>query len=149
LTHILGYCELWLEDAETYFLDSFLDDLRTVHELGQLMLARLDEIVHLLERARTANLDRSANAPETVPRPRAAHAEKRSETGAVLVVDDDAYNRDLLSRLLRRDGHTVFCAADVQQAMAMMASQFFDLILLDIHMPDSDGVQALAALKAD
>jgi class 3 adenylate cyclase len=149
LTHILGYCELWLEDAATFFLDSFLADLRTVHELGQLMLARLDEIVRLLERAGTTNLDPSAEVSEAVSRPQAARAEKRGETGAILVVDDDAYNRDLLSRFLRRDGHTVFCAVDARQAMAMIASQLFDLILLDIHMPDSDGVQVLAALKAD
>jgi adenylate cyclase len=140
LTHILGYCELWLEDAEKFFLDGFLDDLRELHELGQQMLARLDEIVRLLEHTGRGGFDREVAR---------GGAGKRGETGAILVVDDDEYNRDLLSRLLRREGHTVACAADARQAMALIASQLFDLILLDVRMPDSDGVQTLAAIKAD
>ncbi|HEY7315697.1 MAG TPA: adenylate/guanylate cyclase domain-containing protein, partial [Gemmataceae bacterium] len=147
LTHILGYCELWLEDAETFFLDSFVADLREVHELGRRMLVRSDEIGRLLENTRSANLD--ASAAMTDARTRESRSEKGGETGAVLVVDDDPYNRDLLGRLLRREGHTVACAAGARQARTMIASQLFDLILLDIHMPDGDGVETLAALKAD
>jgi adenylate cyclase len=144
LTHILGYCELWLQDAETFFLDGFLDDLRELHELGQQMLVRLDEIVLSLERGSCARLERETEPAFALPSPR-----PNEETGAILVVDDDAYNRDLLSRLLRRDGHTVACAADADQAMNLIASHLFDLILLDIHLPDRDGVEALTAIKAD
>jgi class 3 adenylate cyclase len=148
LTHIIGYCELWLHDAEAIFLDGFLADLREVHDLGQRMLARLDEIVHLLERADRAEADLDLDLGSAAT-PREPRSDKAAETGAVLVVDDDANNRDLLCRFLRREGHTVACAADAVQAMGLIASQLFDLILLDIHMPDSDGVQTLAAIKAD
>jgi class 3 adenylate cyclase len=64
-------------------------------------------------------------------------------------VDDDPHNRDLLSRWLHREGHTTACAANTRQAMNLLAAQRFDLILLDIHMPDGDGVRMLEALKAD
>lgn len=144
LTHVIGYCELWLRDAEAFFLDGFLDDLREVHHLGQQMLARLDEIVHLLERSSSAI---EAEAAPTLP-PR-ENDDKHAETGAILVVDDDPYNSDLLCRFLRREGHTVACAGDARQAMGLIASQLFDLILLDIQLPDDDGVQTLARLKAD
>ena len=149
LTHILGYCELWLEDAETFFLDGFVEDLRELHELGQRMLTRLDEIVRLLEYPGRGNLHRDAEPAPLTRRPRANTADPCNETGAILIVDDDDCNRDLLSRLLRREGHTVACAANARQAMTRIASQLFDLILLDIRMPDSDGVQTLAAIKAD
>jgi class 3 adenylate cyclase/CheY-like chemotaxis protein len=149
LTHIIGYCELWLGDAEAFFLDSFLTDLRDLHGLGKQMLTRLDEIVRLVERGGDTDSTRDAEPVESMPRPCGARPSKRGETGAVLVVDDNAHNRDLLSRFLRREGHTVSCAADARQAMTMIASQLFDLILLDILMPDSDGVQTLAQIKAD
>jgi adenylate cyclase len=144
LTHILGYCELWLHDAETFFLDGFLDDLGELHQLGQQMLAGLDETVVRLERGCGDEWPREGEQIFPPPQPRPS-----GETGAILVVDDDACNRDLLSRLLRRDGHTVACAADAEQAMSLIASQLFDLILLDLHLPDRDGVETLTAIKAD
>lgn len=143
LTHILGYCELWLHDAETFFLDGFLDDLRDLHDLGQQLLVRLEEILLLLERGGA----RWEREPETAYK--TAQPRPSAETGAILIVDDDAYNRDLLSRLLRREGHTVSCAVDAEQAMSLIASHLFDLILLDIHLPDRNGVELLAAIKAD
>jgi class 3 adenylate cyclase len=149
LTHVIGYCELWLADAETFFLDSFLGDLRELHDLGKQMLARLDEIVRLFERTGDADIMPAEQTTLPAPTPSEGQADKRGETGAVLVVDDDPLNRDLLSRLLRREGHTVSCAADARQAMSMIATQLFDLILLDILMPDGDGVETLAAIKAD
>ncbi len=57
LTHIIGYCELWLEDAEKCFLDSFVADLREIHNLGKQTLALLDEIVRLVERTGEAALE--------------------------------------------------------------------------------------------
>ncbi|HTU17033.1 MAG TPA: adenylate/guanylate cyclase domain-containing protein [Gemmataceae bacterium] len=148
LTHILGYCELWLEDAETFFLEGFVEDLHELHELGQRMLTHLDEIVRLLEYRGEGSLGREKTPAHPARRPPNA-TDKRGETGAILIVDDDDYNRDLLSRLLRREGHTVACATNAREAMTRIASQLFDLILLDVRMPDSDGVQTLAAIKAD
>jgi class 3 adenylate cyclase len=146
LTHILGYCDLWMEDAETFFLDGFLDDLRELHGLSQRMLTRFDEIFRSIEEA---GRDRTGEPVSLVYQPRLLSADNSVETGAMLILDDDDSNRDLLSRLLRREGHTVACAADAGQAMNLIASQLFDLILLDVRMPDSDGVQTLAAIKAD
>jgi len=149
LTHIIGYCELWLDDADKFFLDSFVADLREVHNLGKQTLALLDEIVRLVERTGDSAPHLDPTPTESVPRPRLERTPKRGESGAVLVVDDDPYNRDLLSRFLRREGHTVACAAGARQAMTMIASRLFDLVLLDILMPDSDGVETLAAIKDD
>jgi signal transduction histidine kinase/DNA-binding response OmpR family regulator len=68
---------------------------------------------------------------------------------SVLVVDDDKINRDLLSRQLKRQGHGVTVAENGRQALGMMRAQVFDLVLLDIMMPEMDGYQVLEQLKAD
>jgi adenylate cyclase len=57
----------------------------------------------------------------------------------ILVVDDNELNRDLLSRRLRRDGHTVVVAEHGRAALDRLAEQPFDLVLLDIMMPELTG----------
>ncbi|MBX7219018.1 MAG: response regulator [Blastocatellia bacterium] len=70
-------------------------------------------------------------------------------TGTILIVDDSRINRFVLSKLLTGDGHVVVPAEHGRQALAVAASQPFDIILLDIVMPEMDGYEVLAALKAD
>ena len=69
--------------------------------------------------------------------------------GTILVVDDNELNRDLLSRRLRRDGHTVLVAEHGRQALDLLAQQPFDLVLLDIMMPELTGYEVLELMKAD
>ena len=61
----------------------------------------------------------------------------------VLVVDDEADIRDLIKDILSDEGYGVTCAADAQQARDARAARRFDLILLDIWMPDTDGITLL------
>jgi len=70
-------------------------------------------------------------------------------TGKLLIVDDNEMNRDMLSRRLRRQGHTVAEAINGMQALRMVKREDFDLILLDIMMPEINGYQVLEQLKAD
>lgn len=67
----------------------------------------------------------------------------------MLVVDDNALNRDLLSRRLRQQGHEVIMATNGSEALGKMREQTFDLILLDIMMPEMNGYQVLEAMKSD
>jgi adenylate cyclase len=67
----------------------------------------------------------------------------------ILVVDDDAFNRDLLQQELADDGHILETAADGEEALAK-ADQFLpDVILLDQMMPRMDGIEVVKRLKAD
>lgn len=68
---------------------------------------------------------------------------------AILIVDDNELNRDLLDRQIRRLGHTTSHAANGREALEHVSSQPFALILLDLMMPVMDGFAVLAALKAD
>ena len=61
----------------------------------------------------------------------------------ILVVDDELGIRDLLSEILNDEGHSVELAANATQARAARNNGTFDLVLLDIWMPDTDGVSLL------
>lgn len=67
----------------------------------------------------------------------------------VLVVDDDAVNRDVLCRRLEREGYTVVVADKGPAALDMMRVHRFDLVMLDLMMPEMDGSQVLSAIKED
>ncbi|NIC42887.1 response regulator [Aquabacterium sp. A08] len=65
----------------------------------------------------------------------------------VLVADDDALNLRVAARLLRELGHGGAMVNGGQRALSALAQQRFDLVLLDIHMPDLDGYQTLCAIR--
>lgn len=67
----------------------------------------------------------------------------------ILIVDDSADIRLLLSRSLRSLGYEVFQATDGSEVMAAVQSYEPDLVLLDVSMPKVDGFTALAQLKGD
>jgi len=76
-------------------------------------------------------------------------AAARVPAGTILVVDDNEMNRDLLSRRLRRDGHTVVIAEHGRAALDELARAPFDLVLLDIMMPELTGYEVLEIMKND
>ncbi|MBS0294168.1 MAG: response regulator [Proteobacteria bacterium] len=61
----------------------------------------------------------------------------------ILVVDDELGIRDLLSEILNDEGHSVDLAENATQARSARLSSSYDLVLLDIWMPDTDGVSLL------
>jgi adenylate cyclase len=69
--------------------------------------------------------------------------------GRVLVVDDDRLNRTLLTRYLEREGHQVSCAENGVEALELLRGEPADVVLLDIVMPELDGVTVLERIKAD
>ena len=74
---------------------------------------------------------------------------KPAIVGNVLIVDDNEMNRDVLSRRLARQGHTVRTAVNGREAVEMISNQNFDLVLLDIMMPELNGYQVLQQIKED
>ena len=69
--------------------------------------------------------------------------------GHILIVDDNRLNRLKLAHGLRQEGHTSSEAEDGRQALDMIQTQPFDLVLLDIVMPELDGYQVLEQMKGD
>jgi sigma-B regulation protein RsbU (phosphoserine phosphatase) len=69
------------------------------------------------------------------------------EIASLLIVDDDEGNRDLLSRRLARKGFEIATAAGGAEALARLAERRYDLVLLDVMMPDMDGLHVLRRIR--
>ena len=67
----------------------------------------------------------------------------------ILIVDDNEINRDMLARRLRRKDFNLSTAVNGREALSMVQSNLYDLILLDIMMPEIDGYEVLTYLKKD
>ena len=68
---------------------------------------------------------------------------------SLLVVDDNEMNRDMLSRRLERQGYRVTVAVDGRQALEFLNRDDYNLVLLDIMLPEMNGYQVVEQLKAD
>lgn len=66
---------------------------------------------------------------------------------SVLVVDDNEVNQLYMQHLLRKMGHAPVAAIDGRQALAAMDSQTFDLILMDVQLPDMDGLTLARTIR--
>lgn len=84
----------------------------------------------------------STNETEPQPLP-----DTSSLTGRLLLVDDSETSRELLGELLAALGHEIATASSGTDALALVDAQPFDLIVLDIMMPEMDGYEVLSRLK--
>jgi CheY-like chemotaxis protein len=66
----------------------------------------------------------------------------------ILVIEDNADNRELMSYLLTAHGHDIESAADGELALAALTGNRFDLIICDVHLPKVDGLQIVATVKS-
>jgi two-component system sensor histidine kinase/response regulator len=66
----------------------------------------------------------------------------------ILLAEDTAVNQMLAVRMLEKHGHEVHVVGDGQAALAVLAQQAFDLVLMDVQMPVMDGIEATAAIRA-
>ena len=71
------------------------------------------------------------------------------QPSSVLVVDDTEMNRDMLCSLLEADGHKSAVAENGRLALELLKAKPFDLVLLDVMMPEMNGYQVLEQLKSD
>ena len=159
---IKGYGEMLREDAADEGADTLVADLDKLLGESTLLLERIDGLVtfsggdvSIVDETGPAS---ETNAPtkmvESLLKAVRAIAPKEADLAAlqpsrILVVDDNASNRDLLSRRLQRQGHTVLQAEDGAAALATVEKEALDLVLLDLMMPGISGYDVLASLKGD
>lgn len=72
-----------------------------------------------------------------------------NQPGHILIIDDEINLRQTLARILHRAGFEVTTAENGKDGLALLARQTFDLIYMDIRMPDMSGLQVLRLIRAD
>ena len=158
VNQIIGYSEMLQEEAEEIGRKKYLPDLRKIRDAAASWLGLMEE--HLLPNGIGADaalafgsefegtrilppgITFQSPAMSVAARTRVVH-------GRLLVVDDDESNRDMLSRRLLHDGYTVQVAANGVDALRLLRSAAFDLVLLDLIMSGLDGYQVLLKMKHD
>jgi adenylate cyclase len=155
LNQVIGYAEMLQEQAKDLGHDSFASDLQNVHTAGR----RLLELI--VKNFASIQVDPDPVGSEfiTSKRQQAFAREPRAKqneavgaaiaTASLLIVDDNELNRDMLRRRLERLGYKVSCAENGREALKLLRTGSFDLLLLDIIMPVMDGFEVLEQLKAE
>ncbi|MDT8436217.1 MAG: response regulator [Gemmatimonadota bacterium] len=157
---VIGYAEMLIEGQREIGREVLVPDLERIRDAAHTLLAASADIVAVAtqapgaagpappERVRSstklardvvARIGESGRAGGSAPEGR----------GSLLVVDDNATNRDLLARQLARHGYTVAAAPDGAAALETLAERDFDLVLLDVIMPGLDGVETLRRIRGD
>lgn len=67
----------------------------------------------------------------------------------ILVVDDEAMMRQLLEKILGRDGYRVLCAADGEEALAILGREEINIVISDLQMSGMSGLDLLKVVKKD
>lgn len=81
-------------------------------------------------------------------KPPCSPQDRASRPLRVLVVEDNVVNRRLIEAFLQEAGHTPVLTASAREGLAALERETFDAVLMDVEMPDMDGFQATAAIRA-
>ncbi len=159
LNQIIGYAEMLQEEAQEQGAGAFVDDagkiLDASRKLLKLVMENFGESISALGIAENPPATLSTTFlrhDEIVPSSSARttiQAGSGDLGGSILIVDDDEGNRAMLSRRLQRLGFQTTVAEDGRSALEKLKGGQFDLMLLDIQMPELNGYQVLERLKAD
>jgi class 3 adenylate cyclase len=157
LNAVKGYSELIMEDARESGREDLLGDIAKIMAAADQLLRQIDTLIGLTD---TGYHEPSSTSPSPEAsrdlvgeimrsiQPITSKHKPTSLSGRILVVDDTDANRELLSRRLRRQGHAVDTADGGRSALEAVAKSQFDLVLLDLMMPDINGLEVLKRLKA-
>jgi signal transduction histidine kinase len=169
INQILGYSELLIEEVgDAGHGEAYAPDLHKIRRAGQQLLTLINENLTdarvtlappsagttFQEFASASPLPVAVAPPLDVAALLAASVSDSADApvadpGRILVVDDEPASRDVLTRQLTRQGHTVGQAEHGEAALARLHAEPFDLVLLDMMMPVLDGFSTLRALKTD
>jgi signal transduction histidine kinase len=156
LNAVVGFTEMLLERTEEKGDGDFRSDLRKIDSSARHFLSLIEDVVNfskvqageLPEGDASETLSSIREAVKTIRPVEEDSALQLSGGGDLLIVDDNEISRDLLTRHLQRQGHHVTVAENGRQALEMIQTHPFDLMLLDIMMPEMNGYQVLEYLKS-
>lgn len=152
LERILENCQL-LKNNES--LVDLLSDVKRIESSALRFREMLKESLQVsllfpsltIPLGKTISIDLDQETNSLLPLKKSRFSEK--QTGHILVVDDNENNRDLFTRQLQREGYQVTTATNGKEALEMIKTGEYDVVLLDLIMPELDGYQVLKQIKND
>jgi adenylate cyclase len=156
INQIIGYSEMLGEQAAEEGHESYVADLGKIGAAARDLLAKIDALP--LDGVAAASAQRPPKVPEVksgeyvapaASSSSAANGEAAPDRPAakILVVDDVELNRSMLSRRLERKGYRVEMAEGGQEALDKISQGGFDIVLLDIMMPEVSGYDVLQEVR--
>ena len=154
LNQIIGYSEMLSEEADSRGEQTLVDDLGKINGAAQQMLGRLETLFSCKLNCNTPICGNKTRQDHPQPIPFIPHhsptpACDKAISGKILVVDDNPANQEILFRRLELQGHEIVLAGSGKEALKIVSQGVFDLVLLDVMMPDMDGYEVLQRMKAD
>jgi class 3 adenylate cyclase len=155
LNAIIGYGEILLEDAKEVGEDACCPDIEQILTAARHLLSSIGNVVEFYMSSRSSQEIEGSTSPYNVARDAVDTLHTRhnrnilTPNARLLVVDDSELNRDILCRRLQHQGYRVDAAENGRQAMQMLRAQPFDVVLLDVMMPEMNGYQVLETVKND
>lgn len=144
---VINNCQQLVDSIEA----DFVSDLEKINAAANKLLEEIQQLVNT--RLQPVAASSTAESPIVEAIANSTFETSASEPLAnsqytILIVDDRAVNRDLLSRQVRAQGYQIATAVDGKQAIAMIQTGAYDLILLDIIMPEMNGYEVLQWIQA-
>lgn len=158
LREVLACSQAARARAEGHERADIIPDLRKIDGAADYLLALIEYTLDTIAAPDADPADSTSDAagiydaiaiPPAHEHSPASERGDRPAGGNLLVVDDNELNRDMLSRRLERLGYSVATAEGGLRALEMLREGTFDLLLLDIMMPDLNGYEVLERIKAD
>ncbi len=158
---LIADCEALLAEEEVLGQATLIPDLKKIRSASERFLSLIDEEAHDFLRSAAGGGESHPHQEEPsdtsgVVRDSAGHLEDEGlradgdpDGDFLLIVDDDEVNRDVLARHLGRQGYATAAAENGIEALEMVRARKFDLMLLDVMMPEMDGYETLRLMKAD
>jgi len=162
LNQIIGYSEMLGEQMQQENRDDLAVDTNKIRGAGKYLLSLIEThfqaaATDLLLADRSTPVSPAALETQSVSdsifdsisdSAAATNNAAKSEY-AVLIVDDNESNRDVLARRLSKQNYRVEMAENGREALDKVRAQAFDVVLLDVMMPQMDGYEVLQRMKAD
>ena len=158
LNGILGYAEIIEEEFEEDLDKSSKENLEKIKSLSYEIANAIDSIVSALERSlnkENIELTEESSEEEAIERLFSSLNSEEYEVlisneiegSKILIVDDNQSNRELLERRLKKYGFTCVQASGGKEALNILKKEDIDLILLDVLMPDMNGIEVLNEIR--
>jgi DNA-binding response OmpR family regulator len=148
---VIGYSQLLQEIAEENGWPEALPDLQKVESAANYLTSLIQSVLDL-SAAYAAGIPDTSEGPGRQPAGRqasgrTAEAAPSTSHGLVLLAEDNPFDGEMLTRRLNQLGYTVEHVPSGREALDTLVSRPFDVVLLDVLMPELDGFETLTAMK--